>query len=160
MSQQAEELVRHGQPRNLMSTPILMWEITTIAGILIGVPREFGVTPLTQIRNGNIVMSKGVMQHTTVRKAIHWVPAIQERGMSQQAEELVRLGQLRNLMSMTILVWGSITTAGIQIMIIMEECGASLLTQIRNGSIAMSKVVMQHTTVRKVIHWVSVILEA
>ena len=76
---------------------------------------EFGVTPLTQIRNGSIVMSEGVMQHTTVRKAIHWVSAIQERGMLQQAEELVRHGQHRNLMSMFLLMWGITTFAETQI---------------------------------------------
>ena len=51
----------------------------------------------------------------SVRKAIHLVPAIQERGMSQQAEEPVRHGQLRNLMSMTLLMWGSITNAGTEL---------------------------------------------
>ena len=36
-------------------------------------PDECGVIPQTQIRNGSIAMSKGVMQHTAVRKAIRWV---------------------------------------------------------------------------------------
>ena len=43
-----------------------------------GIPMEFGVTPLTQIRDGSIVMSKGVMQLTTVRKVIHWASVILE----------------------------------------------------------------------------------
>ena len=51
----------------------------------------------------------------SVKKAIHWVSLIQERGMSQQAEELVRHGQPRNLMSMTLLMWGSTTNAGTEL---------------------------------------------
>ena len=52
---------------------------------------------------------------TSVKKAIHWVSAIPERGMSQQAEELVRHGQPRNLMSMTLLLWESTTNAGTEL---------------------------------------------
>ena len=78
MSQQVEGLAKSGQSHNLMSTPILMWEITTIAGILMGLTMVFGVTQLTQIRNGSIVMSNCVMQHTNVKKAIRWVSLMSE----------------------------------------------------------------------------------
>ena len=78
----------------------------------------------------------------SVRKAIHWVSVIQERGMSQQAEELVRHGQPRNLMSMTLLMWESTTIAGI-LMIILMESGASPLIQISDGSTALSLYVRQ-----------------
>ena len=66
MSQKAEELVRHGQPRNHMSTALLMWESTTIAEIqimmIITNLKECGATPLTHISSGSIVMSQYVSQ--------------------------------------------------------------------------------------------------
>ena len=62
MSQKAEELVRSGQPRNLMSMTILMWESTTIAGIILGILKESGVTPLTQISDGSTALSQYVRQ--------------------------------------------------------------------------------------------------
>ena len=78
MSHLVEELVKSGQHHNLMGTIILMWESTTIAGILMGIPMECGVTPLIQIEDGSTALSRDVMQHSTVRKAIHWVKAILE----------------------------------------------------------------------------------
>ena len=66
MSQKAEEHVRHGQPRNHMSTGLLMWESTTIAEIqimmIITNLKEFGASPLTHISDGSIVMSQNVHQ--------------------------------------------------------------------------------------------------
>ena len=62
MSQKAEELVRSGQPYNLMSMTILMWESTTIAGIILGILKESGVTPLTQISDGSTALSQYVRQ--------------------------------------------------------------------------------------------------
>ena len=86
MSQLVEGLVKSGQRHSLMIImTILMWESTTTAEILMGVLKESGATPLTQIRNGSTAMSKDAMQHTTVRRLAlglgnrHWVPAIQER---------------------------------------------------------------------------------
>ena len=78
----------------------------------------------------------------SVRKAIHWVSAIQERGMSQQAEELVRSGQPRNFIKACILSWEITTIAGIQ-MIIPMVFGVTPLTQIRIGSTALSLHVRQ-----------------
>ena len=57
MSQKAEELVRLGQPRNLMIARILVWESTTIAGIQMGILKESGATPLTQISDGSTALS-------------------------------------------------------------------------------------------------------
>ena len=82
MSRLVEELVKSGQPHNLMCPNILMWvkwkilrrESTIIAeSLLVVVLLESGATPLTQIRDGNSALSQFVMQHTTVSKVIHWV---------------------------------------------------------------------------------------
>ena len=88
MSQPVEGLVKSG-----LVAPNGRWETwkenTTIAGILMGDPKESGAIALTQIRNGSTangstangstVLSQYVKQHTTVRKKIHnWVPSIQE----------------------------------------------------------------------------------
>ena len=78
MSQLVGELVKSGQPHNPMSTHLLMLESTTTAEILMGVIKECGVTPLIQIEDGSTALSRDVMQHSTVRKAIHWVKAILE----------------------------------------------------------------------------------
>ena len=78
MSRLVEGLVKSGQHNNHIKPIFLMWESTTTAGTQMGILQESGATPLTQIRNGSIAMSKGVMPHTTVRKVIHWVPAIRE----------------------------------------------------------------------------------
>ena len=78
MSQLVEELVKSGQPRNLMIAGILRRESTTIAETLMGILKESGATPLTQLENGSTALFQFVVQHTTVRKAIHWVKAIWE----------------------------------------------------------------------------------
>ena len=78
MSQQAEELVKPGQHKNLMSTMLHGWETTTIAGTQLGFLEESGATPLIQISGGSTALSRFVIQHTTVRKVIHWVSVIQE----------------------------------------------------------------------------------
>ena len=56
MSQRVGELVKSGQPRNLMSITIYMWESTTTAGILMRILKEFGATPLTQISDGSTAL--------------------------------------------------------------------------------------------------------
>ena len=78
MSQLAGELVKSGQPHNLMSIPTLILEITITAGIPMAILKVSTVTPLTQISAGSTALFHDVMPHTTVRKAIPWVPAIQE----------------------------------------------------------------------------------
>ena len=79
MSQLVGELVKSGQRHNLMSTDLLMWESTAIAGIQLDFwMQESGATPLIQISDGSTALFHIVMQYTTVRKAIHWVPAIRE----------------------------------------------------------------------------------
>ena len=87
--------------------------------------------------------------------------------MSQLVEGLVRSGQRHNLMCPNILMlerWEilrreSTTTAGIRV-VILEESGVTPQTQISDLSFAPSQYVMQHTTVRKVIRWVSVMQES
>ena len=80
--------------------------------------------------------------------------------MSRLVEELVKSGQRHNLMSTHLPVWESTITAGIQMDGILEESGASPLTQIRNGSFALFHIVMQHTTVKRAFRWVSLIQES
>ena len=80
--------------------------------------------------------------------------------MSQLVGYLANSGQPHNLMCPNILMWESITTAGIQIQIIMEASGATPLIQIGDSSTALSQYVMQHTTVKEVIRWVSLIQES
>ena len=48
MSQLVGELVKSGQRQTLLMA-LLMWESTTTAGILMAIPVESGVSPLTQI---------------------------------------------------------------------------------------------------------------
>ena len=113
-------------------------------------------------------MSKGVVQHNkdistkitqSVRKVIHWVSAIWEGWMSQGVGELVSSGMLHTLMSTHSLMWESTTTAGI-LRASLVVSGASPLTHIRDGSTALFHHVMQHTTVKKAIRWVSVTSES
>ena len=56
--------------------------------------------------------------------------------MSQKVEKLVRSGQHRNLMIVGIPSWESTITAGI-LMGMLEESGATPLTQMRSGSTAL-----------------------
>ena len=79
MSRLVEELVKSGQPHNLMIAGILSWESTTTAGIqMVLILKESGVTPLTQISDGNSALFHIVMQHTTVKMAILWVSVMSE----------------------------------------------------------------------------------
>ena len=84
MSQKAEELVRSGQPRNLIKACILTWEITTVAGILMIILMESGASPLTQMSNGSTALSLYVRHQPVlrlimnVRKANPWVLSIPE----------------------------------------------------------------------------------
>ena len=81
--------------------------------------------------------------------------------MSRIVEGLVKSGQHKNLMSIPLEQnWGSTTTAGIQVVFFLRESGASPLTQMSYGSIALFHIVIQHTTVRKAIHWVSLMSES
>ena len=80
--------------------------------------------------------------------------------MSRIVEGLVKSGQHKNLMSIPLEQnWGSTTTAGIQVVLLLQESGVTPLTQISDGSTALFHHVIQHTTVRKGIHWVSVMSE-
>ena len=80
--------------------------------------------------------------------------------MSRIVEGLVKSGQHNNLMSILLEQnWESTTNAGIQMGLYLMESGASPLTQMSYGSIALFHIVIQHTTVRKAIHWVSPIWE-
>ena len=118
-----------------------------------GILAESGATTPTQIRCGSSAMSKGVLTHTTVRKAILWVSVMQESRIPLPMEGCVRFGQLY----MGILMWESTTTAGIQLGIL-QEFGASPLITSLNSS--LFHIVIQHTIVKKVIHWVSAIRES
>ena len=71
-----------------------------------------------------------------VKKAIHLVPAIWEKQMSQQVEGLVRSGQHRNLMSTIILMWESTITAG-TLMTILWVSIVTPLIQKSGGSTAL-----------------------
>ena len=79
MSQLVEELVRSEQHNNLMGILLEQnTESTIIAGIRIEILKESGAIPLTQLKNGSIALFQFVVQHTTARKAIHWVSTIWE----------------------------------------------------------------------------------
>ena len=81
--------------------------------------------------------------------------------MSRIVEGLVKSGQHKNLMSIPLEQnWGSTTTAGIQVVFFLRESGASPLTQMSYGITALFQYVMQHTTVKEVIRWVSLIQES
>ena len=108
MSLLAEELVSDGHPCSPIFTKLLMWESIITAGNLVLNPfLESGASPLTLIRGGSTALCQDVdlsQQVMTVRKlAFHLVDTILERSMSQQAEELVKTGQRRNLISLHIL---------------------------------------------------------
>ena len=78
MSQLGEGLVKPGQYNTHIRTIFLMWGSTTIAGIPMGLV-ESGATPLIQIIDGTTALFQNVTHtHTTVRKAIRLVSAIQE----------------------------------------------------------------------------------
>ena len=138
MSHLVEGLVRSGQPHNLMSIPTLMSESTTTAESLLEVVQvqESGVTPPIQISDWSSALFRYVMQHTTVRKAFHWVPAIQERLMSRGVEELVRSGQPHNLIRIPTLMSESTIIAGIPITILGVST-VTPLTQKSAGSTAL-----------------------
>ena len=75
--------------------------------------------------------------------------------MSQLVGELVKCGQQNNrIMSTALLMWESITTAGIQVVRKKVESGASPLIQIRNGSTALFHIAIEHTNAKISIHGV------
>ena len=78
MSRLVGELVKSGQLLILMIMTLLMWESTTIAGILMGNLVESGAIPLIQMSGGSTALFHIVIQHTDVRKAIHWVSVMPE----------------------------------------------------------------------------------
>ena len=80
--------------------------------------------------------------------------------------ELVRSGQSQNLMSIDSLVLESTTIAETLLVVVVQESGATPLTQMSDGSPALFHIVMQHTAVRTglrmvdmVIHWGSAMRE-
>ena len=80
--------------------------------------------------------------------------------MSQLVEGLVKSGQHNNLMSILLEQnWEITTIAGIQMGLCLWESTVSPLTQISDGNAALFHIVIQHTTVRKDIRWVSAIRE-
>ena len=80
---------------------------------------RFCNSAMTQIRNGSIVMSKHVRQHTTVKKAIHLVSVILEDSILLKADCLVRHGQQPHTAASE-----STTTVEIQLGMV-KESGAS-----------------------------------
>ena len=81
--------------------------------------------------------------------------------MSQLVEGLVKSGQHNNLMSIQLgQNWENTTIAGTLMGFCLRESSVLPLTQICRGSSVLSQDVMQHTTVRKVIRWVSVMPES
>mgnify|MGYP001200926431 CR=1 FL=1 len=80
--------------------------------------------------------------------------------------ELVRSGQSQNLMSIESLVLDSTTIAETLLVVVVQESGATPLTQMSDSSPALFHIVMQHTTVRTgirmvvmVMHWGPATLE-
>ena len=61
MSQKAEELVRHGQPCNLMSTPILMWGSTTNAGIRVANVTDMAEISVLKYRKAGVKSDSAVL---------------------------------------------------------------------------------------------------
>ena len=78
----------------------------------------------------------------SVRKAIPWVPAIQEGWMSQLVGGLAKSGQPHNLMSIPTLILESTITAGI-LMVILKVSTVTPLTQRSVGSTALFQDVHQ-----------------
>ena len=137
MSQLVEELVKSGQRHNLMSTNMLMWESTTTAGIQVQIfMGASGATPLIQRSGWKSALSRFVMQHMTVRKAIPWVSHIWESGIPLPLEGHARSGQKPHI------AWESTTSAGI-LLAILKESGASQMIQIGGGSTALFQYVLQ-----------------
>ena len=85
---------------------------------------------------------------TNVKRALQWVPAIQERWMSQQVEGLVRSGQPWNLMNTALLIWENTTIAGILMRLLMES-GATPLIQTKDGTTVLFQDVMHITNVKR-----------
>ena len=76
----------------------------------------------------------------SVRKAIHWVKATREGRMSQLVGGLVKSGQLKHLMSILLEQnWENTTTAGTRMGLYLEESSVTPLTQISDGSFALSR---------------------
>ena len=77
MSLLAEGAVRCGQPQSLMTISTPMWDITTTAGIQMGILLESGASPLTPTRSGSTALFQDVRE--PVKRAIQWVLVIPER---------------------------------------------------------------------------------
>ena len=80
--------------------------------------------------------------------------------MSQIVEELVRFGKPHNLTSIRSLMSESTIIADNLLALLVQESGATPLTQISAGNTALFQFVIQHTNVKWVILWVSVMLES
>ena len=87
----------------------------------------------------------------SVRKAIHWVPATLETWIIHLAEELVKPGQHKNLISIAITTWESTTTAG-TLTAIQKVSIATLLIPTYSGNTALFHSVSQHMIVKGAIH--------
>ena len=69
--------VRSGQQQSLMPIGTPMWDITTTAGIQMGILLESGASPLTPTRSGSTALFQDVRE--PVKRAIQWVLVIPER---------------------------------------------------------------------------------
>ena len=81
--------------------------------------------------------------------------------MSQLVGELVRSGQPHNLKSIpTLMSESTIIAESLLEVVQAQESGATRPIQIRDWSSALFRYVIQHTTVRKAIRWVSAMSES
>ena len=71
--------------------------------------------------------------------------------MSQLVEGFVKSGQCKNLMSIPTLTLESTIIVESLLVVVVQESGATPLTQISDGNSALPEFVMKHTTVREVI---------
>ena len=98
---------------------------------------ESGVTPLIQIHGGRRAQFQNATKPTNVLKMIRINFITREVRMLQTAEEHVKSGILLTPMSIATPMWGSIITAGIQVMMRLDH-GAILLILIVVGTHALS----------------------
>ena len=104
------------QPCSFFSSPLPLYLVNHNKGT--GHPEGQG--RVNQWKEGSLLLGINTdnKDHTafkaiqSVRRAIHWVPAILEIWTPQSVEELVKPGQPKNLMSMNILRRESIITVG------------------------------------------------
>ena len=81
--------------------------------------------------------------------------------MSQLVGELVKSGQLKQLMGIPTLMSESTTFAESQLVVLqVQESGVTPPTQISDWNSALSQYVILHTNVREAIRWVPIMLES